>query len=164
MIMNLPQVPPVMCTRAFVDKSAIHKHVKTLHNQKILCIQCQTCDGIRQDKCDLLRHKSNVHVQNFQCEKCDNGFVGHENMKNHIQTDHVTGMDFQKCDNIFTDKNDLSFHMNRDQDRNLNFFNSTKSSILKSFESLSEDELFNHEHEYKNSSQAEATFYNPFLA
>ena len=126
------------CTMAFEDKNVLNSHVNNHHNQMLFCTQCETCSETFEDGSFLDGKKQNVHVNNFHCKTCDNRCAEGENMSKHMDTDHVS--------------------------ESLNKIDSTKSSLLKSFQSVSEEEQFSQQNDDQNASPFEATFFNPSLA
>ena len=80
----------------------------------------------------------NEHEAKIMCLQCDKAFKSDEALRSHIDADHL---------------ND-----------NIGEISSDKSSLLKSFESVSEEETLNHNDEHQNSSPFEKTFFNPSIA
>ena len=108
------------------------------------CHDCETCGASVEHESHLVTHKKTDHVQNFQCKKCDSRLSEGENVIKHMENEHVSAIDFQKCNEILANK-----HIDEDQNDSLKDNVSNESSILKSFESVSEEDRFSHEEEYE---------------
>ena len=126
--------------------------------------KCKPSSATFQDDSYLIGHNKTDHVKNFECKACDNKISQVENMSIHMENKHVSDIEFKQCDDILANKEELNDHMQRYHDGSLTKNISTQSSILKSFENCSEDEILSHEDEHETQSPLEITFFNPSVA
>ena len=87
--------------------------------------------------------------QKILCTECDNGISEEGDMEKHMKKDYITQINFEKCENITEKKNKMNRHMEKDQDKSAAEVKSTESSLLKSFESKSEENISSNEAEFE---------------
>ena len=144
---------------------------------------CHKCDIKFEDNNDAVSHMKTVHPRIFKCKQCHKRFREEVNMKNHAENEHEVKFLCQECSKTFESNQELRSHVTTVHSNNsLKEDGSNESSILKSFESGSEEmlshdanyecnicdgefidaETLNHHNEtYHKTSPHEMTFFNP---
>lgn len=80
---------------------------------------CKQCFKIFQNKCDLERHVSNIHLKlkPFACDRCDRSFGLRGNLKKHIDIVHLNKKRVNAkvtcpvCSNIYSSSHSLTLHI-----------------------------------------------------
>ena len=114
------------CNAWFRQENPLNDH--RANNQQEKGNKCETCDTILEHGNYLVGHNNTDHMQNFLCHNCDNRYSKDETSRIHTENVHVSKVD---------------------KDEAKNEINSTQSSLLKSFDSPSEDEISSYEAEYE---------------
>ena len=102
-----------MCDYSSGFKGSLNRHIKSSHFKEMH--QCEKCNMIFTNKCNLLRHMKNQHQENENiiCVKC-NKAIKQSNIKEHtknIHSDEVLKFNCKTC--VFETKyrNSLKSHV-----------------------------------------------------
>ena len=119
-------------------------------NSQNKMFSCHKCGIKFEDNIDVVSHMKTVHPQMFKCKQCQKRFREEVNMKNHMENEHEVKILCQECNKTFKSNQTLRSHIETvHSNDSLKEDESNESSILKSFESVSEEEILNHEADYE---------------
>ena len=104
----------------------------------------------------MREHNETYHDRrhSYQSQQCEYSVHKGEDLRNHIENAHKKTI-YQECDGSFSNTDELNIHLDKNFEESGAELRSDDSSILKSFEYMSdEDEI---------PSPLEMTFFNPSL-
>ena len=94
--------------------------------------KCDQCDEMFEGQKEKEKHIESIHAsEDLKCHICEQTFSSEENLISHMEKEHTKGVL----------EEDIIIHIEKDLTHGLIESNSANSSLLKSFESNSEEDL-----------------------